>query len=381
MQVFRNNLLAIILVLPLLCWGSSDEQLSFSVSGRSRMIVTTPSGERTGSHGFNVYQETASAELGLNYNNEYILYANPPLGTYTLSFAGQYDEQFDLMLDHIDSSGYHQIETTRWNSAADVTDIALDVTRDSEGNINIQSDAFITPVVRAAKDGNMTTINWDQVPGAILYTIYSMPEGYPFYRIIGTTAATSVSTEIPWATWDSHGVSDNTYYFAVTATRSNGQETIFSSLVTNNDQDGDGYDDYREKKLGTDPTVSDSDGDGLSDFDESNQYYTDPLRSDTDGDGYSDGDEVQAGTLGNNRDSYPGRIASCDAPGTGDWHITKNCDVNTDLDIPADVIVHPNMLMTVQDQVTMWFDYIHHKILVMFGAGIKLNPGASIKQK
>jgi len=75
-----------------------------------------------------------------------------------------------------------------------------------------------------------------------------------------------------------------------------GREIRDGTDPTDKDTDGDGLSDKREKAFGSDPTDKDTDNDGLSDGDEVKVHGTDPTKEDTDKDGLNDGDEVGAGT-------------------------------------------------------------------------------------
>ncbi|GEM_PF-2947249 len=110
------------------------------------------------------------------------------------------------------------------------------------------------------------------------------------YTASSTTASTSCTVT---------GLAEGaTYYFAVKAQSSTGQQSAASNQVSYkvpavvNDTDGDGLTDADEAIYGTDPAKADTDGDGLSDYQEIATYKTDALKADTDGDALSDGQEV-----------------------------------------------------------------------------------------
>lgn len=77
-------------------------------------------------------------------------------------------------------------------------------------------------------------------------------------------------------------------------------ESVFHTDISNQDTDGDGFDDWKEVIFGFNPvgkgswTAHDTDGDGLDDRMEL-LFNVDPTRTDSDNDGKSDGDEVKMG--------------------------------------------------------------------------------------
>ncbi len=126
--------------------------------------------------------------------------------------------------------------------------------------------------------------------------------GYKIYY--GQTAGiyTSVvnagqQTQYPLATLLPNSIEGQTYYFAVTAYDTAGNESDLSNEVNYTipwkDTDGDGLLDKDENNIyGTNPTLADTDGDGLSDYEEIYTSSTSPLVVDTDGDRLSDSDEL-----------------------------------------------------------------------------------------
>jgi len=68
-------------------------------------------------------------------------------------------------------------------------------------------------------------------------------------------------------------------------------EEALSHLSDEDDDDGDGLNNYFEEQFKTDRNNPDTDGDGLSDYIEIAILKTDPLKTDTDGNGVDDGDE------------------------------------------------------------------------------------------
>lgn len=358
-----------------------EEFVAFKTEGATRVVITDPSGSQTGSHGYHLYQEGDNTEMVLAYDVQDIRYSRPELGEYAVSFRAARDEDYEFTLYYYDGLEYQEYEMRRWVSEGEVSEMTITLSHGDEG-FEFDSSEAVPPHAYAQYDAGKMRLWWEKVEGAVSYRVYAKYWDYPYFHLLGETSGTEYATDYDWAR-DSGDPLHPTglYYFAVTALLANGNETVFSPLVSNADRDNDGYNDFREEAMGTDIESDDSDGDGLSDFLERNRYYTNPLEEDSDGDGFTDGDEVEAGTLPNQRESYPGRVDECGAPKEGDWHVSSDCTVLEDQDIPADLIVHPDSLLTIREQVTMWFDYTRHKILVMFGGGIHLQRGAQIKQQ
>ncbi len=103
------------------------------------------------------------------------------------------------------------------------------------------------------------------------------------------------------------------------------------------DSDDDGYGDSVEVDYGSDPNdgsstpaTLDTDGDGLSDWDEVDNYGTDPLDDDSDDDGYNDYVEVTVSSDPNDASSTPGTVDS-DGDGMLDyWEIAYGLNVGVD---------------------------------------------------
>lgn len=100
---------------------------------------------------------------------------------------------------------------------------------------------------------------------------------------------------------------------AESVTEMKNESLLFGQSI---DSDGDGFDDIREKEIGTDPRNTDTDSDGLSDGDEVLIWQTNPLNPDTDGDTHADGKEVYNGydPLGPGRITTPPPGATTTAP-------------------------------------------------------------------
>ncbi|GHU61486.1 hypothetical protein AGMMS49983_01300 [Clostridia bacterium] len=78
-------------------------------------------------------------------------------------------------------------------------------------------------------------------------------------------------------------------------------EKILAHLTDEDDDDGDGLNNYFESYYKTDKNKPDTDEDGLSDYIEITVLRTDPLKADSDGNGVNDGDEDADGDGLSNR--------------------------------------------------------------------------------
>lgn len=159
--------------------------------------------------------------------------------------------------------------------------------------------AFAVPGSQAAN----VTLAWDanaepDLAGYILY-YGTASRNYPNSVDVGNTNSHELTNL----------TAGQTYYFAVTAYDSQGNESAYSNEISHTipavDSDGDGLSDQDEVGIyGTDPNLADTDGDGLSDGDEVILFGTNPNSVDSDQDGLSDAAEINThGTNPNLADS------------------------------------------------------------------------------
>ncbi|MFW0871361.1 MAG: hypothetical protein ACKKL4_02825 [Patescibacteria group bacterium] len=371
-----------ILLAPLWGWAQSDVPLPFlsiEIGGNTRIIITDPEGNRTGSQGYEVHKASDNAHLVLAYGKQSISYAQPVLGKYELDLKGRHNEVYELVLAWYDGTQYEH-QSYRFYAKAE-SSRKLDITLEDvgDGRWRVSSPSFeqvSAQIGRSEKDESTVWVSWQALEGVRSYYVYAKESGAMQFERILSTEATSSATGIPWGADAKLGPS----YLAVSAVLENGRETALSLILATDDSDGDGYSDDREEARGTNPYARDSDGDGVDDFLEINRFYSDPLNQDSDGDDYSDGEEVNAGTLPNSDRSYPGVGQECAPPAQGDWEVHNDCTVVESDVIPADLIVFPKSILSIARGVTLWFDYLEHSILVLFGGGIKMAPDARIEQ-
>ncbi|MCP3686541.1 MAG: hypothetical protein GY861_28210, partial [bacterium] len=71
---------------------------------------------------------------------------------------------------------------------------------------------------------------------------------------------------------------------------------------------------------------------------------------------------------------------SCNPPATGDWTITESCTFDDIATAPADVIVDPNVVLTISDSAVLNIDFVNNKLLVQENGGVLIMPGGKISQ-
>ena len=358
---------------------SVTNTIILSLDGRARMIVTDPSGAKIGSQGFDVHEEVDTADQYLGNDEQQIVFSQALAGTYSIDIKNQRSEQSLLTITtYGPGQPYKEQNLTLWSDKNTSATYAFDYDFSAIEN-SFRFTGLAAPRVSVELTDGMTVLNWLPVQTASNYRVFYKRYDYPYYQYMGETSDQRFATNVQWASESNDMfVPNNLHYFVVLSEKADGSQSFLSSLVSNDDQDNDGYNDWREQALGTDSQSSDSDGDGIDDFSEVNRYYTNPLDSDSDNDGFTDNVEIASGTIPFNADSFPGKLDEC--IGEGDWSVVSDCEVSQDTKVQGNIIVHPNALMTLRKRVTLWFDYTKNKILVLFGGGIKLEEGASIRQ-
>ncbi len=74
------------------------------------------------------------------------------------------------------------------------------------------------------------------------------------------------------------------------------------------------------------------------------------------------------------------RQNTCTPPATGDWIVTESCTFSGTATAPADVIINPNIVLTISDSAVLNIDFVNHKLLVQENGGVLIIPGGKISQ-
>jgi hypothetical protein len=196
---------------------------------------------------------------------------NPMDGTYRVTIFGASDRNFQIEVSYGGSDFAEEHELWGYYGSNLVTFDVI-VNTSAAPRLSVVPVAISPEVVQANPDatGALTVISWQPgtEQGVIGYRIYSAAETAPYFNRLGTVDAT-VSSFLTSDSWSgSSAVPAKTY--AVTAVKSDGTESFFSSRVQNDDRDHDLLTDANETTLGTDPTRPDTDGDSYSDYVEVN---------------------------------------------------------------------------------------------------------------
>lgn len=270
--------------------------LAISTLGRVRPLVISPTGQKSGienSLSINAIPDTI-VSIGVDAGS--IDIESPPNGTYTITLANGYAEDYELAISYADTTGATASRTARGFINAGTTSFTFTLNSSATDKIIINHTPLPPPnvIADAVDSGGLTTrLCWtaSSTPGVTGYNIYAKLFDEPYLAQIGTTATTSFDTGHSWA----ENTSVKARLYAVSAVMAGGVESFLSNMVKNNDRDHDGVTDEEETTLGSDVSNSDSDSDGLKDGEE---YLlgTNLLLIDSDSDGYSDYVEVTAGS-------------------------------------------------------------------------------------
>ena len=73
-------------------------------------------------------------------------------------------------------------------------------------------------------------------------------------------------------------------------------------------------------------------------------------------------------------------VTRCVPPLSGDWVLTESCALEENASAPADVIIHPNTVLTIPSDRTLFIDLLSHKLLIKKEGGVLIKQGGTVKQ-
>lgn len=297
-------------------------QLSISIQGTMRVLVTDPQSRRTGANsdtGLPV-EQIPDSRCGFNAGGGGVVVEDPGGGTYQITYFGELQRDFQLDIAYMDDD-ISEVHSFRGFCPSSVQTFTITVNPLSSPRITVTSpfgpptNLKADPYTSGSTEKTRLTWMGTGEGGLSGYNVYAVADKEPYFAKVTTVGAGITSYDIE-AAWSSDS-STTVMTYAVSAVRSDGTESFFSNLVQNNDRDHDGVTDANEVADGTNPNNPDSDGDGLNDGDEAS-YGTKPLVKDTDGDTYNDYVEIQAGTDPLDPDSKPATTLYVDKGGSCD---------------------------------------------------------------
>ncbi len=76
----------------------------------------------------------------------------------------------------------------------------------------------------------------------------------------------------------------------------------------------------------------------------------------------------------------PVTISHCSPPVSGNWTVNESCTFDDIATAPADVIVEPDVVLTISDSAVLNIDFVNHKLLIQEDGGVLIIPGGKISQ-
>jgi hypothetical protein len=71
-------------------------------------------------------------------------------------------------------------------------------------------------------------------------------------------------------------------------------------------------------------------------------------------------------------------VVGCIPPGSGDWNVTSSCTLPVNSTAPANVLVQPNVVLTIPSGVTLTIHFTTNHILVNAGGRVVIQAAAKI---
>jgi len=287
--------------------------MSITTNGEVRLFLTDPDGRHMGIDPNTKIsiQEITEGELIFTSNGGGLQIDNPLNGVYNLTYFSESEEDFILEIGLIDNDSYF---TKKLRGISAETPRFLSFTYSGAAEtfltinhlVNPPSTLKAMPYSTSGTNGpyTATRLTWQKPSSSDIsgFNVYSANENELFFQKVAHVSAIEsfLETGDQWA----QDFSVDVIFYAVSAVDNDGNESFFSNIVRNNDQDDDNLSDADEIALGTQIDQPDTDGDEIIDGDEG-YYGTNPLAMDTDGDTIIDYIEIQADTDPLDPESFP----------------------------------------------------------------------------
>lgn len=391
-SAFLVAVVFLLMMIPFYSQAQTEPEITsrmvIEMNGPIRFYITQPDGSRSGSWRLDSdFSAENISDFSLQPKYQAIVLSNPEPGTYriepdyrfdgmtdselTINYSNPGDELFGGYYgDFILEDGQNPIFEFTINAAG------------ADSGISFSDEFYVPNDPQVFPENNLTRVIWEASEGdnVAAYRIYKKQFNKDFdYSLVGQTTETELMTDIPWGPEILQpGVTSDYTQFVISQIYDDGTESFLSNPAYNNDTDQDGFDDETEIELGTDPNNVDTDGDTLNDFFEINVHNTNPLKADSDDDGFNDPIELSEGTSPLDPNFFP--TDGCENPETGDWYVNQDCNLYEDTAASGDIIIGNNSSLGLKERVTLWFNFLQNKILIMVGSNINLQDGASIKQ-
>ncbi len=208
--------------------------LSIRLDGRVAALLTSALGQSAGVRegDASVADNLLGSSTSVASNSMLIEVRDPPTGTYRLRLHGLEHDSFALEVTY---GAFGQSDSVRLRGIHRGTpkDLELELLEPTDTRRLLVRSPVGPPVgVQAFRSGTTTSLAWQPSgdPRVAGYRVYGRPASDPLFRLLGSTsAATTFNTEIPW---NAEG-SGPEWFFAVVATRSDGQESLYEEQVEN----------------------------------------------------------------------------------------------------------------------------------------------------
>jgi hypothetical protein len=385
-HIFAGILSFIILSYPFNSYADTmhEQVVIIELEGFSRFVLTTPKGEKNGVKEYEVYQDSATADLSLSAEYQGVRITNPDSGSYEILLSSRYPDEittayvtitfingddpniFFREWEFILAPGHEQKISFKLNQVDSSISFSDYMTQPTE-----------LKFLDNSLDDDSATLQWNQTPGAQTYEVYTKRENIDHeWNLLVETDENTFSLDS-----NMHQLEEQNSLYTEYTVVAQFSDTMFSPRshsIFSHDRDGDYLPDDYEVANGTNPNEHDTDADGLIDSYEINIFHSDPTVGDTDDDGYSDFQEVQeySGLL--NQHSYPQNDCSLHQ---NMLMIEDDCIIDAE-EIYADIIlVNNSSTLELKNNSKIYLNSITPHIIIKEGGKIVINNSHIILDK